>query len=58
MAAKLAQAARILAASAFWAGVNEPGSGAFGWSKMYWISDEWVAAGGSGAKRSGAPESF
>jgi hypothetical protein len=21
--------------------------GAFGWSKRYWISDEWVAIGGS-----------
>ena len=53
VAAKLAQAARMLEASACWAAVNVPGYGVFGWSKMYWISDECVAAG-NGANRPGA----
>ena len=58
MAAKLAQAARMLAASACCSVSRVPGIGALGWSKMYWSSYEWVAAGGSGANRSGALSSL
>src|SRR3954462_4293242 len=52
-AAKLAHAARMLAASDCWSAVNVPGYGVLGWSKRYWSSDEWVAAG-NGATRPGA----
>lgn len=53
LAAKVAQEVRMLAANACWPTLNVPGSGAFGGLNRYWVSEERVAAGGSGAKRSG-----
>src|SRR5215472_19320000 len=57
VAAKFAQAARILAASACWPVVSGAGKGTFGRSNRYCSSDACVATGGPssvGAKSSGA----
>ena len=55
MAAKFAQAVRMLAARACCPGLNIAGTGALGRSNRYWVSAECVAAGGSwSVKRSGA----
>ena len=48
LAAKLAQAARMLAASASEAGLNGAWIGAFGWSKMYGSSFPCVATPSGG----------
>ena len=47
VAAKFAQAARMLAASVCWAAVRVAGYGAFGWSNRYGSSVPCVAMGGS-----------
>src|ERR1700730_12134138 len=61
VAAKFAHAVRMLAASASWSAFKVAGTGVFGWSNRYWISDECVAIGGSapgGANRCGAVSSL
>lgn len=61
LAAKLAQAARMLAASAWLSGLNGSWNGAFGRSNRYDHSDLWVATRGpvtGGSKRSGALSSL
>src|SRR5262249_13041024 len=46
VAAKLAQAVRMLAASACWSALSGMGCGALGRSNRYWSSEAWVATGG------------
>ena len=61
VAAKFAQAARMLAASTCWPTVSDAGKGALGRSNRYWGSEPWVATGGtspSGAKICGAVSSL
>ena len=61
LAAKFAQAAHMLAASACWAALSVPGTGASGRSNRYCSSDPCVATGGptrGGVKRSGAASSL
>jgi hypothetical protein len=57
LAAKFAQAARMLLASFSWSGSSGPWNGACGWSKRYGISDPCVATGGTRnlAARFGVP---
>ena len=53
-AAKLTQAVRIFAARASWVGSSGCAYFALGWSRRYWISEEWVATGGKpGPAKSG-----
>ncbi len=61
LAAKSAQAARMLAASVCWPAFSVAGTGAFGSSNRYWSSDPCVATGGGmsdGAKICGAASSL
>ena len=60
VAAKLVQAARMVAARVCWSGLSVPGNGALGRSNRYWYSEECVAIGGSlgPANRDGALSSL
>ncbi len=54
LAANVAQALCIFSASCTCTASSVAGTGVFGWSNRYWISEECVAIGGSapgGAKR-------